>query len=296
MSPLSICPYCRTKNIRKYGFRKTLERGKVHKFQCLSCKRIFSENKGYKHKHKSEQTIVDAISLYATGLTLREEAEFLHLSRNTILRWVHEYSILLQKFLMKKIPTFSSKLHLDELFLHMKGTFYYVWDAICAETKFACGFLSQTRRLEDADMLLGISPSPIKLVSDGAFAYITPILRRFGRQWANENYHRCADFEDKKNNNMVERLQNTLRRWLHPKRGFYSLRTGNIMLNFELVFYNFVRVHTTIKCTPAEKAGVFVYPTWIKDQKQRWRYLIERASFLLDLFFRERSTVNEDGA
>jgi transposase-like protein len=67
------------------------------------------------------------------------------------------------------------KLHLDELFLHMKGTFYYLWDSICAETKFACWFLSQTRRLEDADLLLKISPSPVKLVTDGAFAYLTPI-------------------------------------------------------------------------------------------------------------------------
>lgn len=36
----------------------------------------------------------------------------------------------------------------------------------------------------------------------------------------------------------------------------------------------------TFGVTPAEKAGVVNYPNWIKTEKKRWEYLIEKASFL----------------
>lgn len=285
MSTLPRCSACgRTENIRKYGFRKTSERGKVQRFQCTACRKTFCADKGFRWKHKPPSVIIDTVSLYANGLTLRETARFMQLCKGTVLRWIQEYSILLQKFLANKVPAMSMKLHLDELYLKMRNTFYYLWDSICAETKFAMWFLSQTRRIEDATLLLNISPNPVKLVTDGAFTYQDPIEKKFGVRWTYDAYHRCANFEDKKNNNMVERLQNTLRRWLHPKRGFRSLRTGNIMLNFAWVFYNFVRNHSAICCTPAEKAGVISYFSWIKTEKQRWLFLIERASYFL-LFF-----------
>ena len=44
--------------------------------------------------------------------------------------------------------------------------------------------------------------------------------------------------------------------------------------------------YSTIKTTSAEKVGVIAYPTWIKDQKQRWRFLIRKSFFLLHLVFR----------
>ncbi len=53
--------------------------------------------------------------------------------------------------------------------------------------------------------------------------------------------------------------------------------TGRMQLQALFTYYNFVRVHSAIKMTPAEKAGVIEY--WGKDtEKKKWLYLIEQTS------------------
>lgn len=279
------CPYCRAKNIRKYGFRKTLLRSKVQRYKCKFCLRTFTEDNGFKWKHKSEDTILSCIDLYSKGLTIRETADFLEISKNTVLVWISGYAMKLSKYLLK-LPKLSPRLHLDELFLKMKNTFFYVWDSICSESRFIVMFLSGTRKKLDAKLLLDLSPATLNITTDGAFAYLRPIQSKYWRDWTKDHYQRCKDFEDKKNNNLIERFQNTLRRWLHPKRGFKSLRTGNLMLNFFSIFYNFVRIHTALKCSPAEKAGLISFPASAKRNKQRWKLIIE--SIFVVLIFSNR--------
>ena len=286
MSLPQSCPYCRTKDIRKYGFRKTLLRSKIQRYKCCYCLRTFCEDKGFRWKNKSEDTVILCIDLYSKGLTIREVADTLELSKNTVLAWLSYYSVKLSRYLLKK-PKLSLRIHLDELFLKMKDTFFYVWDSICSESRFIVMFLSCTRKKLDANLLLDLSPATLNITTDGAFAYLRPIEGKYGRDWTKDHYQRCKDFEDKKNNNLIERFQNTLRRWLHPKRGFKSLKTGNIMLNFFAVFYNFVRIHTALKCSPAEKAGLISFPGSLKRNKQRWRHLID-SIFVILLFINRK--------
>ena len=110
-------------------------------------------------------------------------------------------------------------LHMDELFLRMKSTFFYIWDSICKDTRFVFWFLSEKRDAASASALINISPTPMeKLITDGSFSYIRHVKLVYGQLFFHEKYHRCASFGDKKNNNLVERVQNTLRRYLHFKR------------------------------------------------------------------------------
>ncbi len=49
-------------------------------------------------------------------------------------------------------------------------------------------------------------------------------------------------------------------------------------------YYNFVRVHSVIKTTPAEKAGVIEY-YGCKTEKSRWNFLIREATRSLNFYF-----------
>jgi len=184
---------------------------------------------------------------------------------------------------------------MDELFLKMNSTFRYIWVSIDSETRFAFWFLSETRSMNDALKLMKMSPFPEKIVTDGSFSYMTPIKKYYGYRFFYNKYHQCSSFEEKKNNNIVERLNNTLRRYLHPRRGFHSVKTGNIVLLFYWIYYNFIRIHTSIGITPAEKAGVICYDYDVKTELDKLRNLIERSFFvffyLICCFFKIRRYV-----
>ncbi|MDE1848167.1 MAG: hypothetical protein KGH61_04445 [Candidatus Micrarchaeota archaeon] len=93
------------------------------------------------------------------------------------------------------------------------------------------------------------------MVFDGAFQYPAMIKMMFGVWWYYNNCHRCKDFEDKKNNNMIERFQNFIRSKTHQRRGFKNYRRGLLQINLLPIYYNFIRDHMSLGMTPAEKAG-----------------------------------------
>ena len=272
-----ICIYCKSKNIVKFGKRKTKRRGRIQRYLCKGCRRTFCEDDGFKWKHYSEKAILDALELFASGNSLRFLSQFLSIAKDTILGWVVEYTLLLDPYIDKFRQSFTDMLHMDELFLKMKNTFYYVWASICRDTRFATMLLSEKRTGNYAEQLLKESPLPQEVTTDGAFAYGTVIRKRYGTWWYRHNYHRCANFEDKKNNNLVERLNNTIRSLTHKRRGYNGLVTGRLELRFLEIYYNFVRKHMTIQCTPAEKANLIEY-FGCKNEESRWRYLIKQAT------------------
>ena len=175
------------------------------------------------------------------------------------------------------MQTIIQKINLDELFLKMCNQFFYLWDAICSKSKFAYLFFSPTRKNKDAEELIKQFRNAMLMVFDSAFQYPSVLKRMFGIWWYYHHTHRCKDFRDKKNNNIVERLQNFVRSKTHQRRGFKSLEAGRMQLQVLFIYYNFVRVHSAIKMTPAEKAGVIEY-LGQNTEKKRWLFLIEQGS------------------
>ena len=286
-----ICIYCKSKNIVRFGRRKTLRRGSIQRHLCRQCRKTFSTDDGFKWKHYSKEKIVETIEFYVGGgNSLRFLAENLCLSKNTILRWVFEYVSMLQRFTNKLVPRIIQKVNLDELFLKMMSCFFYLWDAICADSRFAFFFFSETRKNKDAEELIKQFRNAYLMVFDGAFQYPAVLKKMFGVWWYYHHTHRCKDFEDKKNNNLVERMQNFVRSKTQQRRGFKSLETGRMQLQALFIYYNFVRVHSAIKTTPAEKPGVIEY--WGQNtEKKRWLYLIEQASKIPVFYLMMESTV-----
>ena len=270
------CPYCKTvqKDVIFWGFRKTQKRGKIQRFKCTRCEKSFVENHGFFHKHFPPETVLCVLSQYWKGLTSRELADEHGVTQKTVLSWLKEYTVLLYGFLCKLIQKLTKKLHLDELFLRMCGAFFYLWDAICSDSRFFFWFLSPKRDIPSCKKLLEQCPFSDVIVTDGYDVYPRAIREHYHGQASHEQ---LVSFEDKKNNNIAERLQNTYRRWLHPKRGFHSLKTGRIQLQGFWVYYNFIRTHTGIGCCPAEKAKL-IEPWKVKTVKQRLQQLIYQAT------------------
>jgi len=173
---------------------------------------------------------------------------------------------------------------MDELFLKMLNTFYYVWDSICRDTRMITIVFAPTRTAKYANQLLDLSPKPMEITTDGAFAYAGLVRRRYGTYWYHHNYHRCAKFEDKKNNNIIERVQNFIRSKIHQRRGYKGLESGQKHFRILEIYYNFVRKHMAIKMTPAEKAGLIEY-NGAKTKRDKWILLMKRAANSFYLLF-----------
>jgi len=107
-----------------------------------------------------------------------------------------------------------------------------------AHPRFALLFLSAFRDSIAAEQFIHQCPQADETVSDGYYVYPAIIRERYKGQ---AKHRFCVKFKDKKNNNLAERLQNTLRRFLHPRRGFNSLQTTGTQLTGLWIYYNFLR-------------------------------------------------------
>jgi transposase-like protein len=207
-------------------------------------------------EHHSKEKIVDTIELYVGGgVSTRYTAQYLEISKNTVLRWVFKYVGTISRFTKRLIPRIIQKINLDELFLKMCSQFFYLLDAICADSRFVFFFFAPTRKNKDDEELIKQFRNAMLMVFDGAFQYPS-VLKKIFRIWRYyHNTHRCKDFKDKNNNNIVEMPQNFFRSKTYQRRGFRSLRTGIMQIQMLFIYYNFVRIHSSIKMTPAEKQG-----------------------------------------
>ncbi len=282
------CFFCKSDKTICCGTRRTRNRGTTQRYLCKHCKRRFTHDDGFRGRHKNPSLILDVVVLWLKGITLRQLADQFQVSKNSCFDWVISYKRHVEAYWGRIKPSISLKLHLDELYLHMKSTFFYIWDSISAESRFCILHLQPRRGSDEAEDLIEDSPRPLKIVADGAFPYMAPVRKCFGTQWFHENFHQCVDFEDKKHNNIIERLQGTLRRFLHPRRGFHRQETGKELIQLYEIYLNFVRKHMALGKTPAEAAGLVRYPEWIKTEKQRLEYLLREATyFLLSFISRE---------
>ncbi len=70
-SQLKLCKYCDSGRLRKDGFRKN-KNGKVRIFECLDCKKKFSENIGFEKKQFDENVVTGSLQMYYSGMSVRD--------------------------------------------------------------------------------------------------------------------------------------------------------------------------------------------------------------------------------
>src|SRR3989338_7826417 len=118
------CVYCKSKEYVKAGFRKTLKRGKIQRYQCLKCNKLFTNDEGFYRMKNKERIITMSIDMYLSNLSSRKMRNQLitHLktkrSHVTILNWTRKYVLKVQKFIDTLNPQLSGKVYADETEVH----------------------------------------------------------------------------------------------------------------------------------------------------------------------------------
>jgi transposase-like protein len=238
--------------------RKTTKRGIIFRYRCSHCNITFSKDNPFFRKVYSPETISLSLALKYTGVSYREIEDILGMSERTVRRWFVLFGkLLLNKFKRKII--LINNIHLDELFLKMRGKFYYIWSGIDATSKWIFADLTYDRTKASAKALLQNIPPPNKIYTDNCFSYWQPIRDRYGVYFKNKNHIICTG-DEKYKNNQAERLQNEFRRWLHHQRGFAFLDSGKFNIKIYEMFHNWLRRHMTLQNqTPAQVQGFVRY-------------------------------------
>lgn len=95
------CPNCKSKDVRKRGFRYN-DSGEKQKYQCFDCKKWFVKDDGFKRMRNKKEAIVRAIHLHNEGLSLFQVKDHLwqhdgvKVTRQGIGYWCRKYSLFLK--------------------------------------------------------------------------------------------------------------------------------------------------------------------------------------------------------
>jgi len=184
-------------------------------------------------------------------------------SRKTILDWQNKFGKKLKSFTQTLKPIIGGQVHADEMFVKVRKEWNYYWDAIDYTTKFLVGdHLSKERNYRECiEFMESIKNcpvnQPVQIHTDNSYDYPWPIKKVFGKQGIVHVFY--PSWKKKFKNNPIERLHNTEKQTTKTFRGFDNFESTKNFFDFNRVYYNFIRKHTSLgKITPAEAAGIFL--------------------------------------
>lgn len=253
------CPFCSSLQTVKNGHD---EKG-VQRYKCNACKRRFCE-KGIFARHRFPPLIIlDALFLYSQPISTRGVTVNLKRFRNiivthvTIYNWVIKFASHLIKIANRKPISFTNIWHVDEKFIHVRGSkdpHAYLWIVSDSNANIIATHISFARDCVNAKIILqkGVDRAgfcPELIVSDGLQGYKRACKKVFGRK----TRHVVAHFEAvgivhkkklmKISNNRAERINQFPALWLHSVRGFKRLDTANLLMEFFTIYYNYLMPH-----------------------------------------------------
>ena len=260
------CPYCQKTSSVKFGLRKN-KSGWIQKYLCQSCKRSFTDRKGFERFRHKPEAITAALDLRAKGVSLADVVDHLDqhhrikVSRKTILDWQNKFGKKLKSFTQTLKPIIGGQVHADEMFVKVRKEWNYYWDAIDYTTKFLVGehFSKERNYQECIEFMESIKNCPVNqpyvLHTDNSYDYPWPIKKVFGEKGVVHAFYPA--WKHKFKNNPIERLHNTEKQTTKTFRGFDNFESTRKFFDFNRVYYNFIRRHTSLgKTTPAEAAGI----------------------------------------
>ncbi|MBW2980120.1 DDE-type integrase/transposase/recombinase [Candidatus Woesearchaeota archaeon] len=274
------CPYCKSDKILKNGKRFCKDRIK-QTYKCTKCGRRFIEEKDFQ-KMKGDAKITTLIlDLYFKGISLRKISDHLkqfynlELDASNILRRIRKYSKVINDYVKTLKPELSDIWHHDEMMIQAGGKWRWLWNIMDKETKYLITRkVSDKRRIRDCIKVFKeahdvAEKQPTFLITDGCVSYAEAVKRTLGRT----NHIRLRSIRDKRtNNNVIERLNGTVRERLKVMRGLQSLETAEIMTEAYANYYNHIKIHSKLGTTPAVASGM------AKLEGNRWKELIKKAN------------------
>ena len=292
-----ICPKCKSKEVIKWGKRKTQNRGKVQRYRCKSCSETFILDPFYRMRN-NPQKITCALDLFYRGLSTREIQEHFkafyphNSSWVSIYNWIRKFSLKITGFTDKLKVKTGSYVEVDELQFrrrkrHNKKGTEENWfiDAIDVKTRFmvSSAYVKHRSKEEIRRVLLNLKGKTdrVKIVTtDGLTAYENVVKKTFGYDNKLGKYtieHKQVVASKGEGFNIwIERLHNTIRQRTKGFRGFHgSLESAYALMKGFEIYYNFIRKHESLKGkTPSDVA----VPELEFTSSNRWLELIELSS------------------
>jgi transposase-like protein len=287
------CPSCGSENVVKRGRRKNKYTTK-QMYWCKDCQKKFIQKDGFENMTYPPELITKVLHLRAEGMSLAGIRDYIYqhegyyLYDSTILYWTRKYAKRLSQYERKQKPKIKGKVHVDEIFLKVKGKQVYDINTIDGSTgynlgrkltdhrskdvvreffkKFKMRFYDQImERYEHEKRKPAQMQDLITIVSDGfegykdAFdKYLSSICKLVhGVPIAYRKYG--LDH----NNNPAERYNEDIRQRSKISSGFESMEPTDATLELRRIFHNFSRLRRKRggepkewRETPAERSGI----------------------------------------
>jgi transposase-like protein len=283
-SDLPECKWCGSKVVIRYGTEADKQ-----VFKCKDCDRKFVVDEGFKKMHYEPKIITISLDLYFKGTSLRKISDHLkqfyglNVHFSTLYRWIGKYVKMIGEYADSLTPQLSGKWNVDEMKLRCKGDWVWLWNVMDKETRFLlASTISEKREVEDARKALQKAQNmakskPITVTTDGLQSYQDAFKKEFFtlRNPRTEHVRSAGIRASRRNNNVVERLNGTVRERNKVMRGLKKEDTP-ITKGFE-IYYNFVKPHQSLNGqTPAQKAGI-----GMGSEENKWLALIQNANLVI---------------
>ena len=263
------CTHCGSEEYVKYGKKN----GKQISY-CKECKMRFVDNLYFERIKADPKVICVTLDLYFKGISLRKISNHLKqfydldIHFTTVFHWIKNYIIIMDEYVRQFKPQLSDIWNVDEMMINIKGEWHYLWNVIDDETRFhLASYVSKRRTTNDAKMALRTAKKrnhnkrPMFIITDGLKSYNKAISEEFDSLRNKTTHIGNVGIQGKKNgedyfdNNLVERIQGTIRERNKTQRGLKDEYSP--FVRGHQLYYNFIRSHQSLYgYTPAQVAGI----------------------------------------
>lgn len=295
VAPQRRCHHCPSKRFVRHGKRKT-KTGARQRYKCKKCGRTFSGEPGFKGKQHRPHEITRALRLAVSGMSLREVAiemgkDGIEVSPGTILRWMVEYSGMLNRFSKALRPGLGHRWHCDEVFFRILGMERWLFTVMDGRTRFIISWDVSGTKTGYRPMRLFLAArnmagvDPWVFVTDGLGIFPKAAARAFRRRHGFRMVHIAeAHAQNLLNfNNIIEKLNGEFKHRIKTAKGFNltpnketdRLPEGGCpaLVRMLIIHHNFFRPHMGLNGrTPAEAAGMTICG------EDKWATMISNAA------------------
>ena len=263
------CKYCGSENYTKYG-----KENNKQMYKCKECNRKFVDNLYFENLKVSPKVICVTLDLYFKGISLRKISDHLKqfyeldIHFTTVFYWIKKHVTIMDEYVRQFKPNLSDIWNVDEMMISVNGNWFYLWNVIDDETRFhLASYVSERRTTNDAKMALRTAKKrshgnrPMFVITDGLKSYNKAIsdeffsLRNKTTHIDNVGIRGKKNGEDYFDNNLVERLQGTIRERNKTQRGLKDPYSP--FVRGHQLYYNFIKSHESLyNNTPAKVAGI----------------------------------------
>jgi len=227
----------------------------AQRYMCKKCLHKFTDNAESKGLKGNPLAVIVAADLYFKGVSLRMIEDHLNriyslkVSYPTIHRWVRRFIESMKTMEKEHILEIGGTWHIDETEVKIANKRYYLWNVLDEESRILlASVITYGRSSEEAEIVLkkalkAARTYPRKIVTDGLASYQAAVRNVFG---CRTKHIFKARFTDPQNNNLVERINGTLKERIRNFRRLDNVTSSSQLFEGLRLYYNYLRPHSAL--------------------------------------------------